>query len=611
MEKRPKISRQSIRDASRHLKPAIGLVWRADHKAFLTLLLITLVSSILPVGHTLMGRWIIDSVLAAANSDLSVRDGIKIVSPYVAAELALMLMGMALVQYRRYATEVLNQKLSYSVSSQIMEKAAQLDIHYFEDAAFLDKLQSARQETKYRAMGLISEGFFLIQNSLTLISFVTPIIIFNPWIALILFGSTLPAFVAQTYYSRMTFRLHSWHMPEGRKMTYYEHLLTSDSAAKEIRVFQLARSLMSRHSDLFRQVFKEDQKLAFRKSFASVLWGALSSLSFYACYAWIIFKTIARALSLGQMTFYLASFRQLQGTFVGLFQNINSMFEHGLFMQNLFAVLNVPTSDPMREKGELPLNLKLDFSAGIEFRNVSFRYPTQQTWALRNFNLKVGAGQTIAFVGENGSGKTTLIKLLTRLYEPTEGEIYLFGQPLSYLPKEEFYKHFGVIFQDFVQYQSTVRDNVGFGAVNDMADEKRFSNAVQQGGADELVSSLPEGWETVLGGWFRKGRQLSGGQWQRIALSRAFMRDAQILILDEPTSAMDADKEMAIFSQLKDRAFGKTVFLVSHRFGTVRMADQIIFLKQGVVSESGNHADLMLAQGQYSRLFELQAEGYR
>jgi ATP-binding cassette subfamily B protein len=593
-------------EATRYLRPAIALVWRADPSAFAALAFVTAVSSVLPVGQAALGRWIVDSVLNASTLALPPMVGFRQVSPYLAGELGLIFLGLILGQYRRYITEVLNQKLSQSVAVKIMESASNLSIAHFEDAAFLDKLQSARQETKFRAMGLVNAAFLLVQNFLTLASFALPIIYFSPWVALLLFGSTLPAFVAQTYYSRLSFRLHSWRAPEGRKMGYYEMLLSGDASAKEVRIFRLARSLIDRHAALFGKVFFEDKKLAARKSLASVFWGFVSTLSFYACYAWIVFKAVSRSITLGQMTFYLVSFRQLQGTFSGLFENVNSVYENGLFMQNLFAVLEAPRR---ADRGDKPLTL--DRSKGLVFRNVSFRYPGSETWALRNFSLTVSTGETIALVGENGSGKTTLIKLLTRLYDPTEGEILLFGQPLALFPEDQLYSLFGAIFQDFVHYQASARDNVGFGAIQALDDSARVLSAAERGGAKQFVEEFPEGWDTMLGGWFQKGRQLSGGQWQRIALSRAFMRDAEILILDEPTSALDAENEQAIFTRLQEMAGGKIAFVVSHRFSTVRRSNQIVVLSHGTVEEHGTHDELIARDGRYARLFELQAKGYR
>ena len=608
MKKKQPFSWKRLQESTQYLKPAVGLVWRADRWAFSLLAVITMTSSVLPIGQAVMGRWIVDSVLTASTVELGRWDGFVKVAPFLVGELFLILLGLVFAQLRKYTTEILNQKLSQSVAIRIMGSASRLEIQYFEDSAFLDKLQSARQETKFRAMGLVNAGFFCIQNLLTLISFAAPIFLLNPWMALILFFSTLPAFVAQTYYSRLSFRLHSWRAPEGRKMAYYEHLLTNDAAAKEIRIFQLAKSFIARHSELFVKVFNEDKKFAVRKSFASLFWGAVSSLSFYACYAWIILQAIARALTLGQMTFYLAAFRQLQGTFSGLFDNINSIYENGLFMQNLFAVLEMPVRPEIQAGASA---FEFDLSAGIDFQNVSFQYPNQTVWALKDFNLRVLPGQTIALVGENGSGKTTLIKLLTRLYTPTSGQILLFGRNLSDYPDEALYSLFSAIFQDFVHYQASARDNVGFGAIDSLDDLPRFERAAYQGGTDEIARRLPDGWETILGGWFNKGQQLSGGQWQRVALSRAFIREAEILILDEPTSALDAENEQNVFNRLKEMANGKVSFLVSHRFSTVRMADQIIVLRQGIIAEMGTHASLMNAHGVYARLFELQAQGYR
>jgi len=637
MKKRPPLSIKTIRESTKNIGPAVQLVWHADPKNFSILALITLTSSVIPISQALVARWIVDTVLIQANAHATMLSGLKAVGPYFFAEFGLIIYGVLAGQYRKYASEILNQNLSQSIATQIMLSASRLDIHSFEDPSFLDKLQSARQETKFRAMGLVNSGFLVIQNILTLISFAAPIVALNPLMAVILFSATFPSFVAQTSLSRLSFRLHSWRAPEGRKMGYYEQLLTSDTAAKEVRIFQLAPSLLARHSQLFSKVFVEDRRLAARKSMASVFWGSVASLSFYVCYGWIIIKTIARTLTLGQMTFYLASFRQLQATFQGLFDNINSIYENGLFMENLFSVLqaqgrvqvsaalsSVASASPTAPNSiSVPVSAvvfgakpaeqmpQIDFTAGIEFRDVSFKYPNKEAWALRHFNLRVEPGQTIALVGENGSGKTTLIKLLTRLYRPTEGQIILFGRDLALFEEAELYRLFSAIFQDFVQYQSTARDNVGFGAIEQMDDEDRFIRAAVQGGATDIVSGFGDGWETMLGSWFKGAQQLSGGQWQRIALSRAFMRNPEILILDEPTSALDAENEQNVFNRLKQMAKGKISFLVSHRFSTVRMADQIVVLHKGQVGEVGTHDQLMRAGREYARLFDLQAQGYR
>jgi ATP-binding cassette subfamily B protein len=605
--KKTPLSLDNAKEALRHLRPALALVWQSGPAMCMAMLAITLVSAFVPVVQAYAGKLIVDSVMASVNAGVSAMDGLRAASPYLALEFALILLGSGLGQLRRYCGEVLNHLLGQLVSAKIMWKASRLDMFYFETPEFYDRLQSARRETEFRAMAIMNASFLLLQNVLTLTSFVVPIIFLSPWVAAILFCSTLPAFVAQTYYSRLSFRLNSWSAPEARRMAYYEHLLTVDSSAKEIKLFGLAKPLIERHTKLFHKVFNEDRKLARRRSLASLLYGAIASSSFYVCYGWAVFETAARKITLGQMTFYLASFRQLQGTFSGLFENVNTLYENGLFMQNLFGILDLPERD---ERRGLPDKKPLR-EEGIEFRNVSFRYKGLETWALRNVSFHVRPGEKVALVGANGSGKTTLIKLLTRLYEPTEGEIFLYGLPLDAYSDEELTAKIGVIFQDFVRYQTSLKENVGFGSVGHLEDLPRMNRAVASGGAKELVDELEGGWEAMLGGWFQKGRELSGGQWQKIALSRAFMRDSEILVLDEPTAALDAAKEHEIFARFKEITKDRIAFLVSHRFSTVRMADMIVVMNKGEIQECGSHKELMAKGGTYAQLFELQAEGYR
>jgi len=381
-----------------------------------------------------------------------------------------------------------------------------------------------------------------------------------------------------------------------------------DSSAKEIQLFGLGGSLMARYAELFWKVFREDEKLAWRRSWASLAWGVLATLSYYGCYAWIVFRTLASAITLGSMTLYLSIFRQSQATFSGLFENVGKLYENGLFMENLFSFLDLPELADRKPSGPVKA---LDPTRGIEIKDVSFTYPGQTTPALLNLTLTIHPGEKVALVGENGSGKTTLIKLLTRLYEPSQGEILYQGRDLRDWPIDELRQKIGVIFQDFVKYQLSVRENVGFGAVDHLEDQASLDRAANQGGMEEMIQSLSEGWDTTLGGWFQKGRELSGGQWQKIALSRAFMRNGEVIVLDEPTSALDAEKEYEIFRRFKDLTAGKIAFLISHRFSTVRMADRIVVLHGGKIEESGNHAELLARRGTYARLFEMQAEGYR
>jgi ATP-binding cassette, subfamily B, bacterial len=595
-------------EALKYFLPALGLVWEADPLLFSQLFAVTLLSGFLPVGQAYFARWIVDSVLASIHSAAGEREGLRAVLPYLAGELALVLLGILLGQLRRYASDILNQKLAHSIAVKVMEKSAKLEVQLFETPSFQDKLQSARQETRFRAISLMNASFLLVQNGITLASFAAPIVILNPWIALLLFTTALPAFVVQNRYSRISFRLHSWQAPEVRKMSYYEHLLTTEASVREVKVFGLTAPILDRHKKLFRKVFEEDSRLAARKSVASVLWGLAGNLGFYFCYGWVIARTVARAISLGQMTFYLTAFRQLQGTFSGVFDNVNSVYENSLYMHHVFGILDLPEKQPPVGKRESAMARA---GAALEFRAVSFRYPGSETWALRDFNLVVKPGQKVALVGENGSGKTTFAKLLTRLYEPTEGEIFLFGKPIQDFSESEFYSRIGAIFQDFVRYQASASENVGFGSVPNLENQERLAAAAEQGGALDMIEKLPEGWNTLLGGWFKGGHQLSGGQWQKMALSRAFMREADLLVFDEPTSALDAGKEHEIFERIRGLPGDKIAFLISHRFSTVRMADLILVLEQGRVVESGSHGELIAKKGIYEGLFNLQAAGYR
>jgi ATP-binding cassette subfamily B protein len=603
-----KTPKRSFRSIVLPLIRALEFVWLADPKSTIGMGLLTLVGGLLPVSQAWIAKLIIDAVVHAIAIHQPAMEGLKAILPYLYMEFGLILTSTIIGQFRRLLDEILDHKIGFLINSRIIKKALRLELHYFENAEFYDKMQNARKQSEYRAMAIMNALFLLIQNAITLGSFLAILLSFSPWVALLLFGATLPAFVAQTRYSELDFRLQSWKAPETRRMLYFEHLLTVDSSAKEIQLFGLGGSLMARYAELFWKVFREDEKLAWRRSWASLAWGVLATLSYYGCYAWIVFRTLASAITLGSMTLYLSIFRQSQATFSGLFENIGKLYENGLFMENLFSFLDLPELADRKPSG--PVNA-LDPTRGIEIKDVTFTYPGQTTPALSNLTLTIHPGEKVALVGENGSGKTTLIKLLTRLYEPSQGEILYQGRDLRDWPIDELRQKIGVIFQDFVKYQLSVRENVGFGAVDHLEDQASLDRAANQGGMEEMIQSLSEGWDTTLGGWFQKGRELSGGQWQKIALSRAFMRNGEVIVLDEPTSALDAEKEYEIFRRFKDLTAGKIAFLISHRFSTVRMADRIVVLHGGKIEESGNHAELLARRGTYARLFEMQAEGYR
>jgi ATP-binding cassette subfamily B protein len=568
---------------------------------------LTLFSAGLPATQAWVGSLIVDSVVRALREGMTPNEGLRLALPFVLLEFGMLLASTILTQLRRLYEHVLNARLGHHINTQIIRKALTLDLQYFEDSNFYDQLQNARREADTRALGIINGAFMVVQNIITLASFAALLVVFNPWITLLLFGATVPAFIAQGRFSRLYFRLLTWRAPEFRRMNYIEHVLTVDSSVKEVKLFGLGEPLLARYSETFWQFFDEDYALARRRSLISLGWGLLAQLSYYIAYAWIIFVAVSGRITLGGMTLYLSLFRQSQGTVQGLFDNINRLYENGLFMDNLFGFLALT---PLMQQQPGAGSFR-NVSQGLEFRDVSFRYPGRSDWALQNINLSIPPGQKVALVGPNGAGKTTLIKLLTRLYDPTEGEIYLNGRDLREYDPDELHRKIGVIFQDFVRYQLSVRENIGFGQIESLDDNERVAYAAERGGADDVVAELPKGMDTMLGRWFEDGHELSGGQWQKVAISRAFMRDSEVLVLDEPTAALDAEREYEIFRRFRDLTEGKIAVLISHRFSTVRMADRIVVIEHGTITEHGTHAELLDHGGTYARLFELQAEGYR
>jgi ATP-binding cassette subfamily B protein len=598
---------RDMRAAFRNVPKAFTLVWQASQGATLVMAAVTIVSGLLPISQAWVAKLIVDTVVNAVTGGTAPTVALQAALPYLLIEFALLTASTLLNQVRSLAEHMLNARLGNAINTAIIRKSLALDLHFFEDAQFYDKLQNARRESNWRAMSIINTSFTLVQNVITLLSFAVGLLAFSPLIALILFGATIPSFIVQTRYSKLNFRLLTWRAPEARKMSYMEHLLTVDSSAKEIKLFGLGEPLLNRYQELFWKFYQEDEHLARRRSIISMLWGLLATASYYGAYAWIVWVTVSGAITIGAMTFYLTLFRQSQGTFQGLFYNAGQLFESGLFLENLFDFLSL-RPQMITGKGR---KVAHPIAQGIEFRNVSFRYPDREDYALREVSFTVRPGEKIALVGANGAGKTTLIKLLTRLYDPTEGEILLDGVDLREYDLDDLRQSIGVIFQDFVRYQVSARENIGFGQIEELENEQRILSASERGGADEVIERLPKGYDTVLGRWFEKGAELSGGQWQKIALGRAFMRDSEVLVLDEPTSALDAEREYEIFQRFRELTAGRIAFLISHRFSTVRMADRIAVIDGGRLAELGTHQELLELGGTYARLFNLQAEGYR
>jgi ATP-binding cassette subfamily B protein len=599
---------QEFWDALRNTPEAFRLVWSASRGAALMGVGLMLVAAFLPAAQAWAGKLIIDAIVEAANRGMEPVAGLRFVGPYLVLEGALVLIGSVTGQVRSLFDRILQSQLTNHVSSLIIRKAIGLDLQFFENPVFYDTLQNARRQADSSALAIVNSSLQMVQQVITLASLVVLLLRFSPWLAVIVFLAAVPSFLSQSQYAERAFRAVTRRAPEARLLNYLEQLLTGNDTVKEIKLFGLGEPLLERYQTLFTRFFQEDRAIAERRTMAGLGWGTLSTLVYYGGYAWIVLRTIAGLITLGDMTMFLAIFRQSQSSIRSLLDSLNRIYESNLFLDNLMMYLNLQPQLASPAQGRTAPH---PIRQGIEFRNVSFRYPGSDVDVLRDIHLHIRPGERIALVGLNGAGKTTLIKLLTRLYDPTHGQVLLDGVDLREYDLASLHQCFGVIFQDFVRYQFTVRENIGFGQVDALDDLARIQDAAERGGARPVIESLPKGYESMLGRRWERGLELSGGQWQKIALARAFMRKAEVLVLDEPTSALDAEAEYEVFRRFGELIEGRTAVLISHRFSTVRMADRIVVLSAGKILEVGSHAELIALDGAYARLFNLQAEGYR
>ncbi len=604
---KPEIAR-SFLGTFRFSRRAIELVWSTSHALTIALAALTLIAGLLPAGIAWVGAHIVDAVVAAAQvARVNGEQDLVTVFWLVALE-GLLVTAMAAAQRGiSFCQSLLRAQLGQRVNEMILEKALTLDLAHFEDSEFYDKLTRARREASSRPLSLVNRTFGLAQNLIALASFAALLISFSPWAMLILVLAGLPSFIAETKFSGDAFTLFRWRSPETRKQIYLETVLAREDSAKEVKLFGLGPLFLDRYRAIFHTLYGADRALTLRRDSWGLGLGLIGTLTLYGAYAWIAFTTVMGRITLGQMTMYFMLFRQGQSAVSAILSSVGGMYEDNLYLSTLYEYLETPVRMPSGSavKGT-------DSNDGIRFEQVTFSYPGSETPALRDINLHIRPGESLALVGQNGSGKTTLIKLLTRLYSPDSGRVLLDGVDLVDWDENALRRRIGVIFQDFARYQMRVGENVGAGDVTHFEDETRWREASEKGMAAEFIESLPAGYDTQLGKWFNDGRELSGGQWQKIALARAFMRtEADILVLDEPTAAMDAEAEATIFEHFRALSKNRIVILISHRFSTVRMADQIIVIQDGRIIEHGNHEQLVNAEGHYAHLFSLQAKGYQ
>jgi len=592
----------------RYSGTAISIVWSTSAALTIVMALTTLVAGVLPAAIASVGGLFVDAVVSALQLvDGDQEQARSDVLFYVLVEAGLVVLMTGAQRANTVCQSILRVLLGNKINVMILEKALTLELAHFEDAEYYDKLVRARREASSRPLSLVIKTFDLLRDVIALITIGIWLFQFSPWAVLLLAAAGVPAFLAEAKFSGEAFRIHRRRSAERRMQIYLEMVLTREDGVKEVKLLQLGKLFLQRYVDIFLNIYKEDRSLVLRRGFWGYVLGLLASAAFYFAYGWVGFAAIAGAITIGQMTMYIAQFRLGQNSVTNSLTSINGMYEDNLYLSNLTEYLDHKVPEATGDKHTGP-----DPEDGIRFEQVSFYYPGSEVAALKSVSMHIRPGESLAIVGENGSGKTTLIKLLTRLYQPTEGQIFLEGLELSHWDIDTLRQKIGVIFQDFARYQLIVGENIGIGDVEEIEQDELISDAAKKGMADAFIKDLPSQYDTQLGTWFKDGKELSGGQWQKIALSRAFMRSkADVLILDEPTAAIDARAEAEIFAHFRDLTSKRMSIIISHRFSTVRMADHIIVLEHGQIIEEGSHDSLLADDGQYATLFNLQAQGYQ
>ena len=596
-----------------NVPPLFRLVWQTSPSLFAVSLALRLVRALLPVSMLYVGKLIVDEVVRLAGASLTLDglsawgDDLSALLWLISIEFGLAILSELLARATALADSLLGDLFTNETSVRLMRHAAALDLAHFEDADFYDHLERARRQTTGR-ITLLSQILGQAQDAVTIATLAVGLAAYAPLLLLLLIVALIPAFLGEAHFNAQSYSLaYSW-TAERRELDYLRYVGASDETAKEVKVFGLNDYLAQRYHDLADAYYRANRTLAIRRASWGGVLSMVGSLGYYVAYAFIVYRTAAGAFSIGDLTFLAGSFGRMRNLLQSMLQTFSTVSGQALYLADLFSFFDiVPTVVSKPDAVPVPDVIQ----EGFRFEGVGFRYPGSDHWAVRDLSFTLRAGEALALVGENGAGKTTLVKLLARLYDPDEGRVLLDGVDLRDYDLDSLRAAVGVIFQDFVRYHLSAAENIAVGRIEERADRPRIETAAERSLADAVIASLPEGYDQTLGRRFKTGTELSGGQWQKVALGRAYMRDAQLLILDEPTAALDARAEYEVFERFKDLTQGKTAVLISHRFSTVRMADRILVLEQGRVEEVGTHEELLANGQRYAELFELQAQGYR
>jgi len=590
--------------ALRNVPPLLRMVWQTSPALTVWTLLLRCISALFPLAMLWVSKLIIDLVVRSIRHQPIHRSDIW---KLLILELLLAVGSDTLARFVTLVDSLLGDRFTNYVSIRLMEHATSLDLVSFEDPVFYDKMERARRQTTAR-LGMLASLAGMAQQLLTLVSLLSAVIFFYPWLLLLLMLATIPVFLGETRFAMLNYSMLYRYTPERRELDYLRYLGASNESAKEVKIFGLGQYLAKRSRLLFERFYAENRHLAIRRALHGTLINLVPTAAYYAAYALILLRALAGALTVGDLTLMVGAFARARSIMESLVSGIVGVSEQALFIKDLFDFFETTstiTSPPNALPAPRPIR------SGFEFQNVSFAYPGSDTQVLSNINFRFYPAERIALVGENGAGKTTLIKLLARLYDPTEGRILLDGIDLREYEVEDLRHEIGVIFQNYMRYDMLAAENIGVGRVEELQNEARVNLSAEKSLAAAVVSKLPKAFQQMLGRRFEGGVDLSTGQWQKIALARAYMRDAQILILDEPTASLDARAEFQVYQRFVDLTAGKMAVLISHRFSTVRMADRILVLEQGRIVEHGSHQQLVALGGKYAELFELQAAGYR